>query len=232
MLVMGQVGGFGWIGSAAVAVSLAGCTPAGWKIPAQPDRPDTRRLEERAHAADAALIALTGVGGPARFAEVTPRLYRGGQPDPDDLEQLYALGVRTIIDLRREKGGLRRAEQAYAEQLGIRFVDFPFYGVFGADAEFLDSILVEMAGGGMQDGAVYVHCKNGRDRTSLVVALYRVAYEGWDQDVAWQEEVLEYDHDPSRFYRRIGTAYRGAAELYEAEAALAAAQPSTAGQQR
>jgi protein tyrosine/serine phosphatase len=145
-------------------------------------------------------------------------LYRGGQPEELDLEHLRELGVSTIIDLRREDIGTRRSERASAEALGLQFLDFPFYGVFGAEQEFLEKILVQMARTG--EGGVYVHCKNGRDRTSLLVALYRVAYQGWDIDRAWEEEVMAYDHTPTRFYRKIGSVYRELASEY-------AAQPGT-----
>jgi protein tyrosine/serine phosphatase len=64
---------------------------------------------------------------------------------------------------------------------------------------------------------VYVHCKNGRDRTSLVVALFRVLYQGWEPDEAWNYEVLAYGHQPSLFYRRIGTTYRDTIDELEDE---------------
>jgi GTP:adenosylcobinamide-phosphate guanylyltransferase len=72
--------------------------------------------------------------GPPRFAEVADGVYRGGQPSRRDLEALHALGVKTIIDLRREDEAVSRREEAEAHQLGLTFMHFPFYGVFGAVA--------------------------------------------------------------------------------------------------
>jgi protein tyrosine/serine phosphatase len=145
-----------------------------------------------------ALAFLKGPAGPARFAEVAPGIYRGGQPDRPQLEALRALGVHTVVNLRREQRSLRRMEGLHAGELGMRFLQFPFYGVFGADELFLESILEVMRLGG-----VYIHCKHGRDRTSLLIALYRVCFEGWQPERAWQEEVLAYEHSPSYFYRKL-----------------------------
>ena len=34
---------------------------------------------------------------------------------------------------------------------------------------------------------VFVHCRQGRDRTGLAVAVYRIVAEGWDRDEAIRE---------------------------------------------
>ena len=36
-------------------------------------------------------------------------------------------------------------------------------------------------------GNVYVHCSHGRDRTGLIVGLYRVLHEGWQAKDAYAE---------------------------------------------
>jgi protein tyrosine/serine phosphatase len=148
-----------------------------------------------------ALAVLEGGAGPKRFAMVSSRLYRGGQPSARQLALLRALGVTRIVDLRREALGVRHAERAVARRLGMELVSHPFYGVFGAEAAFLDDVLEELA---FDDGgAVYVHCKDGRERTGLVVALHRVISEGWAPELAWQREVLAHGHRPSPLLREI-----------------------------
>jgi hypothetical protein len=149
---------------------------------------------------DEVLTALRS-DGPDRFAMVSPGLYRGGAPSADDLELLRALGVTKIVDLRRGKLGKRRAEHAEARRLGMQHVEYPFYGTFGTDLQFLDDVVAELDTGGK--GAVYVHCDGGKDRTSLVVALYRVAHDGWSPDLAWEREALAYGHAPTRLNREL-----------------------------
>lgn len=143
---------------------------------------------------------------PLRFAQVTDRLFRGGQPSNEQLEQLRALDINTIISLRREHQEARFEEEAQARRLGMRFLHFPFYGVFGANHRFLCKVLEAMAD--PAHGRIYIHCKRGRDRTSLLVALYRVMVEGWDPEIAWQREVLDYGFRHIFFYRRLHSAYR------------------------
>ena len=41
--------------------------------------------------------------------------------------------------------------------------------------------------GDAERGPVLVHCKHGADRTGMVVALYRMVYQGWDRQKAIQE---------------------------------------------
>jgi protein tyrosine/serine phosphatase len=150
-----------------------------------------------------ALAELQGPTGPARFGVVRDGLYRGGQPTAQHLALLRALGVETIVDLRR---GSATAEEAAARRLGIRVVRFPFSGLFVADRELLVRIVAAVRGG----GRVYVHCQAGRDRTSLVVALYRVLVDGWDARVAWQREAVDYGYVPWPWHPAIQASYRAA----------------------
>jgi protein tyrosine/serine phosphatase len=147
------------------------------------------------------IMAALQSSGPDSFAMVNPKLYRGGAPSADDLEYLRALGVTKIVDLRREDLGKRRAEHAEARRLGLEYVEYPFFGVFGTDLTFIDRLMAELDTGNR--GAVYVHCKGGRDRTSLAVALYRVVYDGWSADLAWEREALAYGHKRNLFNREL-----------------------------
>ena len=44
-----------------------------------------------------------------------------------------------------------------------------------------------------KSGRVYVHCEHGKDRTGLIVALYRVCHQGWSPDAAYAE-MMEKGH--------------------------------------
>jgi protein tyrosine/serine phosphatase len=146
----------------------------------------------------AALRQLQSDAGPVRFACVAPGVYRGGQPDHRQLAWLRDLGVRSTVNLRRERRSRWRQEESDARDLGLRFVHYPFYGIFGAAEPFLLSIVDQL-----RAGHVYVHCKHGRDRTSLVVALYRVIVDGWDANEAWEREALAYGSADTYFYRQL-----------------------------
>jgi protein tyrosine/serine phosphatase len=129
-----------------------------------------------------------------KLARVTERLYRSDQPSLDELKTLADLGIDTIVNLRREHQDLVVAQRQRASELGLRFFNFPFYGIFGAPTGFLDAILETITA--PEHGTVLVHCKNGIDRTSLVVGLHRVLFEGWPVEATWQHEFVTYGHDP------------------------------------
>jgi protein tyrosine/serine phosphatase len=150
-----------------------------------------------------ALAELQGPTGPARFSVVRDGFYRGGQPTAHHLELLHALGVTTIVDLRY---GGSAAEEAEARRLGMHFVRFPFSGLVVTDHQSLERIVDAIRGG----GRVYVHCRQGRDRTSLVVALYRVLVDRWDASVAWQREAVGYGYVRWPWHPMIEASYRAA----------------------
>jgi protein tyrosine/serine phosphatase len=136
-----------------------------------------------------------------RFSYVDAHLLRGGQPSIAQLADLKALGVTTIISLRKENSGITAAERAEAHRLGLKFLHFPFYGIFGASRSFLESILEDMRN--PANGMVYVHCQRGRDRSSLLVALHLVIDHAWDPELAWQQAVVEYGYQSTFWYRRM-----------------------------
>jgi protein tyrosine/serine phosphatase len=136
-----------------------------------------------------------------RFSYVDEHLLRGGQPSIAQLSDLKALGVSTIISLRKESSGITMAERVEADRLGIKFLHFPFYGIFGASHAFLGRILEEMRN--PANGMTYLHCQRGRDRSSLLVALHLVVDHAWEPERAWQEAVLDYGYRPSFWYRRM-----------------------------
>lgn len=133
-------------------------------------------------------------------------LYRGGEPTAQQLELLHKLGVRTIIDLRNNPDDVT-TEQAAAGKLGMRAVNFPFSGLSEPDPALLQNAVAAIRDA--KEGAVYVHCQQGRDRTSLIVALYRVWIDNWKPDVAWQSEALDFGHGGLRaiFFRKLDRAF-------------------------
>src|SRR4029450_251310 len=94
-----------------------------------------------------------------RFSYVDEHLLRGGQPSIAQLAELKALGVATIISLRKENWEITLAEREEAHRLGLKFLHFPFYGIFGASRSFIERILKELRD--PANGMVYGHCERG-----------------------------------------------------------------------
>lgn len=118
------------------------------------------------------------------FRVVKPWLYRGGQPGADGVLALKELGVKTVVNLRQGRRSVE-AERRHVEAAGMNFVNIPLsYWILPSEQtinSFLDLLDDE------ETHPVYVHCLHGKDRTGLLIAMYRLAKEGWPLDEAYRE---------------------------------------------
>lgn len=145
-----------------------------------------------------------------RFQQVTDRLYRGGQPREGGLRRLRELGIDTILNLRGTSK-TTKAEEAEAHALGFNYfnVALPNWGR-PQDERVRRALLIIAA---PQNGNVFVHCKDGVDRTGTIVALHRVTHQGWKtRDALAEADVLGM--------RRFQFWMRDYANEYEARAHL------------
>ena len=126
----------------------------------------------------------------ARFYQVDERLYRGAQPTTAGLTRLHALGVRTVINIRDERDAAVENERRIVESLGMRFMHIPIKdgNIFNwsrrIPAETVTRFFEVL---GSAPGPVFIHCKRGTDRTGALVAIYRIARNGWDTARALKE---------------------------------------------
>ena len=117
------------------------------------------------------------------FKQVSPCLYRGGQPLGDGYKYLKSKGIRTIINLR----GVDRGEPY---DPAFTYVHIPIQAYLPREEDVVAFLKV------MQDeesGPVFLHCFHGSDRTGLFVAIYRMVCEGWTKEAA-MEEMLHGGH--------------------------------------
>lgn len=116
--------------------------------------------------------------------EVTPSIYRGGQPTADDLTKLKAAGITTVVNLRNEEV-LVAQESRQAKALGMRFVNIPLDVFSEPSPAAVKQFLGVMDSA--KSGPVFVHCLHGQDRTGMMVAIYRILRQGWSGDQAYSE---------------------------------------------
>lgn len=122
--------------------------------------------------------------GLPNFGEVTPKLYRGGQPGADGLKALKKMGVSIIVDMR---GGHSEHEKRAVEELGMEYVSIPWHCPFPSDETFAKFLKMIEQNPGKK---VFVHCRLGNDRTGMAIASYRMAEQGWSSDEAMKEMEL------------------------------------------
>ncbi len=122
--------------------------------------------------------------GLPNFGEVTPNLFRGGQPGADGLKALKKMGVSIVVDMR---GGHSEHEKRAAEELGMEYVSIPWHCPLPSDEPFVKFLKVVEQNPGKK---IFVHCRLGDDRTGMAIASYRMAEEGWSADEALKEMEL------------------------------------------
>lgn len=122
------------------------------------------------------------------FAQVTPDLYRGAVPqDARAFKELAARGVK--IDVELETGRDQAAREArWAKAAGIRYIHLPWFPwlFFSRPhkkvVEAFLSILANNSG-----KPVFVHCRQGSDRTGVVVAAYQIEVAHCSKKLAIKE---------------------------------------------
>jgi protein tyrosine/serine phosphatase len=134
--------------------------------------------------------------GIKNFGRVNENYYRGSQPGEAGFAELKRLGVKTVIDLRKDKldesEGLARAR-------GLGYYNIPLTTKRPATDEQTAAFLKLV--NDPANWPVYVHCKGGRHRTGEMTAIYRITKDGWTAEEAYRE-MKRYDFEDSLFYPR------------------------------
>lgn len=133
---------------------------------------------EVGHPSGAAILPTNGI---PNFAEVTPHLYRGGQPSDAAFTDLKKMGIDIVVDMR---SGNRKHEKQVVTKLGMHYVQISWHCPFPSDKPFTEFLKIVEAN---PEKKILVHCRLGDDRTGMAVAAYRMAEQGWSAERAMGE---------------------------------------------
>ncbi len=125
------------------------------------------------------------IPGVHNAGKINDHLYRGSQPSLHELSELKKIGVTAVIDLRAEFPQTAEQERIRVEALGMRFHRIPIGGFSNPNDSDLVRFFQVLRDSSSQ--AVFVHCEFGRDRTGVMIAAYRIAFENWSSDQALAE---------------------------------------------
>jgi protein tyrosine phosphatase (PTP) superfamily phosphohydrolase (DUF442 family) len=143
------------------------------------------------------------------FGKVNDNYFRGSQPTQPQMSALKAMGVKTIIDLRKDYVPQARN---WANELGLNYFNLPLLPGRAATREQTEYFLRLV--NDPANAPVYVHCKGGRHRTGAMTAAYRITHDGWTAEQAF-EEMKKYDFEDGFFGGGPGAQKKFVFEFYE-----------------
>lgn len=120
---------------------------------------------------------------------VSDELYRCEQPTEKNISDLRALGIRSILNLRRYNTDPVTLEHAGFKLLLQRME---------ADDLTVDDLVTGLRLLRDAPKPVLVHCWHGSDRTGSIVAAYRVVFQNWTPEAA----VDEFRHGGFGYHER------------------------------
>ena len=122
-------------------------------------------------------VELAGV---SNLYRVSGELYRGDQPSPQGMQNLLKdLGVKTIINLR--------SFHSDRDEIGDTGLAYEHIYMKAWHPEEEDAVRFLKIVTDPKRTPVLVHCQHGADRTGTMVAVYRIAVQGWSKAEAIRE---------------------------------------------
>lgn len=126
-------------------------------------------------------LQKTGIDNVAVVDDGPGGLYRGAQPSREGIKTLHdELHVKTVIDLRDDAVSW---EADAVKQQGM------VYCRIASDAAVVDPEKIHKFLDTLRSAArpVFIHCRQGRDRTGMELAIYRIVDQGWTRERAIDE---------------------------------------------
>jgi len=117
------------------------------------------------------------------FHQVNEHVFRGAEPSTLGLQELGALGIKRVIDLR-EHGPSTAFEEEQLKKLGISYINIPFRQFSAPSNGEIQAVLKLLTTG---EVPTFIHCRRGKDRTGTAIACYRIQHDGWDNERALRE---------------------------------------------
>ena len=131
-----------------------------------------------------------GTNGVPNLSQVEPGVWRGGQPTSQKAwAYLRSLGLTNDIKLNTGEEASDRGAISAGFNLYYFPIDTMQQLVGGPDGRSVSNVVAMIKPG------TFIHCEHGRDRTGLLVGLYRLT-EGTNSAAAWSE-MMNHGYHPA-----------------------------------
>lgn len=112
------------------------------------------------------------------FYQVSPDIYRSGQPKKAQMAELEKRGFKSVLNLRSLNNN---NDEAVATNLGLFNTKMSAGSI--NDQQMLEALKI------IHDAPkpLLIHCWHGSDRTGAVIAMYRIVFQGWPKQAAIDE---------------------------------------------
>jgi len=121
-------------------------------------------------------VKLAGV---SNLYRVSDALYRGDQPSHLGMENLKKLDIKTILNLRSF-----HSDRDEIGKTGLACEHIPMKAWHPEEEDMVRFLKIVTD---PQRAPVLVHCQHGSDRTGTMIAVFRIAVQGWSKVEAMQE---------------------------------------------
>ena len=116
--------------------------------------------------------------------KVADGLYRGAQPEAQGFPELKKLGVKTIINLRSAHSDRGLIHDSGLADDAFVYEEIPMQAWHPEQEDVVRFLRIVSD---PSRGPIFVHCQHGADRTGLMMAIYRMAVQGWSRQDAIRE---------------------------------------------
>lgn len=121
-------------------------------------------------------VQLEGV---PNLYRVSDELYRSDQPSALGMQNLKYLGIKTIVNLRSF-----HSDRGKMSGTGFEYEHIYMKAWHPEEEEAVRLLQIVTD---RKRAPVLIHCQHGADRTGAMIAVYRIAVEGWSKDEAIRE---------------------------------------------
>jgi len=109
---------------------------------------------------------------------VSDDLYRSEQPNNEAFAELKSMGIKSVLNLRTTE-----KDDELIGNLNLKTYLVPMDAGSFTDKEIIEALKVITNA----PKPILVHCRHGADRTGVVVAMYRIIFQGWTKEDALNE---------------------------------------------